>query len=61
MRADVIVLAQPRVDDCLRVPGAREGLGSEHLAAPGSIEVLSVADLPRRARMDLDRLYSDTT
>lgn len=59
MRADVIVLPEPRVDDDLRLTGRREPLGIEHLAAQRAVEALVVAVLPGRAWIDADRLNAD--
>ena len=59
MRADVIVLLEPRVDDDLGLLGRREPLGIENLVPERPIEALVVAVLPGRARIDPDRLNAD--
>ena len=46
MRADVIVLLQPRVDDDLRLPCRREPLGIENLAPQRAVEALVITILP---------------
>jgi hypothetical protein len=47
MRADVVVLPEPLVDDDLGLAGRDEPLGIEHLSAQRAIEPLVVAILPR--------------
>jgi hypothetical protein len=47
MRADVVVLPEPCVDDDLRPPGRREPLGVENFTPQRAVEALVVAVLPR--------------
>ena len=59
MRADVIVLPEPLIDDDLGLLGRREPLGVENLVPERSIEALVVAVLPGRARIDPDGLNAN--
>ncbi len=59
MRADVVVLPEPRVDDDLRLPGRREPLGVENFTPQRPVEAFVVAVLPGRARIDAYRLNAD--
>ena len=47
MWTEVIVVFEPVVDDDLCLPGRREPLCIEHLAAKGSVEAFVVSVLPR--------------
>ena len=47
MRADVIVLPEPGVDDDLGLSRRREPLRVEHLAAQRAVETLVVSIFPR--------------
>ena len=47
MRSDVIVLAQPCVDDDLRLTRGGEPLGVEQFGAQCAVEALVVSVLPR--------------
>jgi hypothetical protein len=60
MRANVIILPEPRVDNDLGLLGRREPLGIENLVPERPIEALVVAVLPGRARIDPDGLNADT-
>ena len=60
MGPDVVVLAEPLVDDDLGLPGGGEPFGIQDFAAQGSIEAFVVTVLPWRARVDMDRLDADT-
>ena len=46
MRADVVVLSEPLIDDDLGLLCRHEPFGIEYLAAQGSIEALIVSVLP---------------
>lgn len=47
MRAGVIVLPEPTVDDDLRLFGGGEPFRVEHLPAQGTVKALVVSILPR--------------
>ena len=46
MRADLVVLPEPAVDDDLGLFGGREPLGIQNFASEGSVEARVVAVLP---------------
>ena len=52
MRARVVVLPEPVIDDDLGLLGCREPLRVENLTAQCAIEPLVVPVLPRRSRID---------
>lgn len=47
MRADMIVVLEPAIDDHLGLAGGRKPFSVEHLAAERSVKALVVAVLPR--------------
>jgi len=59
VRSDMVVLAQPLIDDGLRLPGGREPFGVQNLPAQSAVDAFVVAVFPRRARIDLDWRYAD--
>lgn len=59
MRPDMVVLAQPLIDDGLSLPGGSEPFGIQDLPAQGAIEPFVVAVLPWRARIDLNGFDAD--
>ena len=59
MWPDMVVLAQPLIDDGLSLPGGGEPFGVQDLPTQGAIEAFVVAVLPWRAWIDLDWLYAD--
>ena len=58
MRAGVVVLSEPVIDDDLSLLGRREPFGIEYLTAQRAVEPLVVPVLPRRSRVDADRLWA---
>ena len=56
MRADVIVLFKPCLDDDLSLPDGAEPFGIEYFPSQRAVEAFVVAVLPRGARIDADRL-----
>ena len=60
MRTNVIVLADPLVDHSLGLSDRSEPFGVEDLAAQGAVEPFVVTILPRRARIYVYWLDSDT-
>ena len=60
MRADVIVLLEPRVDNDLGLSCCHEPLRVKHLATQRAVELLVAAIFPGRAWMDPDRFDADT-
>ena len=58
MRADVIVLAEPAIDDRLGLSGCWEPFSVEYLTAEGAVEALVISILPRRAGIDLHGGYA---
>ena len=61
MRSSVVVLFEPLINDDLSLLGRREPLGIEDLPTKCAVEALVVSILPRRSRMDADRLDADTS
>ncbi len=59
MRAGVVVLVEPAIDDDLSLFRGCEPLGIEDFPAERSIETLVVPVLPGRARVDPDGLHAD--
>ncbi len=52
MWPDVIVLAEPLIDDGLSLSGDREPLGVEHLSTQSAVEPFVLSVLPGRTRID---------
>ena len=46
MRPDMVVLAEPLIDDGLGLPGGSEPFGTQDLAAQGAVEAFIIAVLP---------------
>lgn len=61
MRAGVVVLSEPVIDDDLRLLGRREPLRVENLPAQRPVEPLIVSVLPGRSWIDADRLDADAS
>ena len=59
MRADVIVLFEPLIDDGLRLSGCCKPFGVEDFTTKRSVEALIVSVLPGRAWIDVDWLNAD--
>lgn len=61
MRAGVVVLSEPVIDDDLGLLGRREPLRIENLPPQCPIEPLVVSVLPRRSRVNADRLDANAS
>ena len=59
MRSDMVVLAEPLVDDGLGLRCRGEPFGVQYFPVQGAIEAFVIAILPWRARIDLNGLYPD--
>ena len=59
MRSDLVVLPEPSIDCDLSLFGGVEPFRGEHFFSQGPVDALVVRILPRRARIDLDRRYSN--
>ena len=59
MRPDVVVLSEPLIDDALCLSGCCKPFGVEDFATQRSVKSLIVSILPRRARVDVNRLDPD--
>ncbi len=59
MRADVVILLEPRVDHNLCLSRCGKPLSVQHLPAQRAIETLVVTVLPRRTRIDPDGLNAE--
>ena len=59
MRPDLVVLLPPELDQDLRLLQRVEDLSVQQLIAQLPVEALDVPVLPRRTRLDEQRLYLD--
>ncbi len=60
VRPDGVVVDAPPFDEDLRLAEREEDLGVQQLVAEAGVEALDIAVLPRRSRLDVGRLGTDS-